>query len=191
MLAHASCKPTEQAVNTFYPFLSLFFNALFFSAKMVSPLQHWFTLTWAGPARQGRGGTASYDSRCSASFSHQAYRSTMVSTPTAAFHHCKLSAFFLQLEEAILVYPQDFFVKVADVKHMYLYIPPSSNFKRIMFLHPLDLRQKLSHLCKWFLVETQILVFHRTGLELFYEKSVFFPIFDGAIFHKWDHFLGG
>lgn len=44
----------------------------------------------------------------------------MVSTPTAAFHHCKLSAFFLQLEEAILVYPQDFFVKVADVQ---TYVP--------------------------------------------------------------------
>lgn len=120
MLVHASCKPTEQAVNTFYPFLSLFFNALFFSAEMLSPLQHWFTLTWAGPARQGRGGTASYDSWCSASFSHQAYRSTMVSTPTAAFHHCKLSPLFLQLEEAILVYPQDFFVKVADVQ---TYVP--------------------------------------------------------------------
>jgi len=96
MLAHASCKPTEQAVNTFYLFLPLFFNmlfslflplffnTLFSSTEILSPLQRCITLTRRGPAGGGRGGTACCDSRCSASFSHQSYSTAMFSQHPAS-----------------------------------------------------------------------------------------------------------
>lgn len=147
MLVHASCKPTEQAVNTFCPFLSLFFNVLLFSAVLLclsSTDSH--SHGRAQPARAGQ---------VQPHMTHGVQQVLITRLTGALWLAPQLQHFIIvnflssssSWKKPFLYICRIYSLRWPMCKHMYLYIPPSSNFKRIMFLHPLDQRQKLSHLC--------------------------------------------
>lgn len=122
------------------------------SSRLPSTVSHRQEQAQPVRAGEGRGGTAWYDSRCSASFSHQAY-STAVGSAPAITNFLRYS---FSWNKPFLCICRIFSLIPLVYEHLYIYIPFNNNVERNVFLNLLDLKLKLSQLWKRFLLEMQV-----------------------------------